>query len=414
MNEQLCFVLMPFREDLKTVYTEAIKTACEQAGFKAVRADELIGPYNIHRDIIEYIFSSDAIVADLTDCNPNVFYELGVAHAIANKTIMIMQKGQKPPFDIHNYRSIPYDLSAAGLRTLTGQIAEYLEHLAAWSKRPTNPVQEFKRDDVFITPEEAEKLRRALRQKDELLKASALEAATPKAELEKLQREHQALQGKLRTQTQKTIAKTEWEALQKQLQAKIAENAALEKENARLRAKAEPKPEARTTKVEKPKLLRDKPKQLSTDEVKAMLAEKGFYASDWNKAGKGIAHQYESKTINGGKVVQDHATGLMWQQSGSSNYITFAAAEEYLREMNSQSFAGFNDWRLPTLEEAMSLMEREKKNGHLYIDPIFDDTQSWIWTGDKAGGSSCWVAYFSNGYCGDQRADHGNSARLVR
>ncbi|MDZ7319996.1 MAG: nucleoside 2-deoxyribosyltransferase, partial [candidate division KSB1 bacterium] len=118
-TEKLCFVLMPFREELKAVYTDAIQPACERAGFKAVRADELVGPYNIHRDIIEYIFRSDVIITDLTGWNPNVFYEMGVAHAIDNKTIMIIQKGQDVPFDIHNYRCISYHLNETGLRELT-------------------------------------------------------------------------------------------------------------------------------------------------------------------------------------------------------------------------------------------------------------------------------------------------------
>lgn len=92
----------------------------------------MIGPYNIHRDIIESIFNSYAVVADLTDWNPNLFYELGVAHAIVNKTIMILQQGQKLPFDIHNYRCLSYEMSEAGLIALTHQIAEYLEHLSEW------------------------------------------------------------------------------------------------------------------------------------------------------------------------------------------------------------------------------------------------------------------------------------------
>ncbi|NUO81720.1 DUF1566 domain-containing protein [candidate division KSB1 bacterium] len=401
-NDKLCFVLMPFRNDLRTVYTEAIKTACDKAGFKAVRADELIGPFNIHRDIIEYIFSSDAIIADLTDWNPNVFYELGVAHAIANKTIMIVQKGQELPFDIHNYRCIAYDLSEPGLRALAYQVGEYLEHLEAWSKRPTNPVQEFKRDHVFIAPEEVKKLRRELQRKEAQLKASV-----PKAELEKVQRE-------LRAHMKNSVAKTEWEALQKQLQTKIAENIGLEQENARLQSEVKPAPQTRAAKPDKAKRLRDQPKKLSLEEVKAMLAKEGFYDDRWNKDGKGIIHQYETKKLGDGAVVLDHATGLMWQQSGSPNAVTYAAAESYVREKNNERFAGFNDWRLPTLEEAMSLMEREKKNGALYIDPVFDRTQQWIWTADRYSESSCWVAYFFNGGCNDRLVFNYFYVRLVR
>lgn len=408
-NDKLCFVVMPFQDDMRDVYWSAIKPACEQAGFRSLRVDELEGVFNINKKIIQNLFLSEAIIADLTHWRPNVFYEMGVAHAIGNKTIMIIQQDHKLPFDVSDYRCIIYQQTPEGFATLVTKLVGALNSLEHWRQEPSNPVQDFMPPEAALPLPKLNALQRELDHARHQLKS-----VVPKAELEKLQREHRALQRELRSQPQNMIAKTEWEALHKQLQAKLAENAALEKENARLRAKLEPKTEVRTTKVEKPKRLRDQPKQLASDEVKAMLAEKGFYDSDWNKEGKGITHQYESKTLNHGKVVQDHATGLMWQQSGSPKHMTYAEAEKYIREMNSQSFAGFNDWRLPTLEEAMSLMEREKKNGNLYIDPIFDRTQWWIWTGDKASGSSCWVAYFYYGSCYDLHVDLSYYVRLVR
>ena len=110
----------------------------------------------------------------------------------------------------------------------------------------------------------------------------------------------------------------------------------------------------------------------------------------------------------------DHATGLKWQQSGSPNYITYANAEEYIRNLNDERFAGFDDWCLPTLEEAMSLMEREKKNGDLYIDPVFDRAQRWIWTADKESAGRAWRVYFLNGYCYLSDFGYSNYVRAVR
>lgn len=104
---------------------------------------------------------------------------------------------------------------------------------------------------------------------------------------------------------------------------------------------------------------------------------------DWNKGwanprGKGIQHQFE--TGKGGQVVVDKTTGLMWQQSGSPKSMVYDDAKKYIAQLNREKFAGYSDWRLPTLEEAMSLMEPQKKNADLYIDPVFDNTQRWIWT----------------------------------
>ncbi|MCI0697976.1 hypothetical protein L0337_38990 [candidate division KSB1 bacterium] len=162
-NEKVCFVLMPFKKNLEAVYTKAIKPACNKAGFKAIRADKLIGPYNIHRDIIKHIFLSHAVVADLTDRNPNVFYEMGVAHAIDNKTIMIIRKRQKLPFDISSYRCISYDLSESGLKLLKQQIVESLKLINEWRQHPTNPVQEFKPREAFVSKSVLNDLNRELR-----------------------------------------------------------------------------------------------------------------------------------------------------------------------------------------------------------------------------------------------------------
>jgi len=72
---------------------------------------------------------------------------------------------------------------------------------------------------------------------------------------------------------------------------------------------------------------------------------------------------YESIERSGAKLVIDHATGLMWQQGGSDGFMTFAAAQEYVQKLNREKFAGYSDWRLPTLAEAMSLMEGDVADG---------------------------------------------------
>ena len=96
-DKPLCFVIMPFKEEYASVYNK-IKHAAEDENYICKRVDEVaIG--SITKNILQYIFYSKAIIADLTDSNPNVFYELGVAHAIGRKTILITQE-ERIPFDI--------------------------------------------------------------------------------------------------------------------------------------------------------------------------------------------------------------------------------------------------------------------------------------------------------------------------
>ncbi|ODS34036.1 MAG: hypothetical protein SCARUB_00809 [Candidatus Scalindua rubra] len=110
-----------------------------------------------------------------------------------------------------------------------------------------------------------------------------------------------------------------------------------------------------------------------------------------------IIHRYEEKSINGDGVVIDHATGLMWHQSGSSDYMRWDNARNWIGNLNYRKYAGYQDWRLPTLEEAVSLLEPGRRINNLYIDPVFNDEQWGIWSGDIYGAKGVWSVYFSLG-----------------
>jgi len=161
------------------------------------------------------------------------------------------------------------------------------------------------------------------------------------------------------------------------------------------------------------KPLRDESTSLSNDDVELMLKNKGFFDKYKNESGKGYPDQYTVSGTQYQQVVIDKTTGLMWQQSGSDTSMYYKDAQKYINELNSkEGFAGYKGWRLPTLEEAMSLMKPETKNG-LYIDPLFDKLQTWIWTPDLVkGGSWAWVVDFYNGVCYDDH--HFTSNYYVR
>jgi len=123
---------------------------------------------------------------------------------------------------------------------------------------------------------------------------------------------------------------------------------------------------------------------------------------DWGFVGYStINHSYELKSINGDKVVIDYATGLMWHQYGSDDSMVWKEVKQWVSALNGREYAGYRDWRLPTVEEATSLLESSKKNGDLYIDSVFDAELYTIWTGDKcdwsvkAGMEGMWSVGFS-------------------
>jgi len=96
-----------------------------------------------------------------------------------------------------------------------------------------------------------------------------------------------------------------------------------------------------------------------------------------------ISHDYEVNIIEDDKVVIDHATGLMWHQSGSFKNMSWKRAKKWVAELNEKGYAGFSNWRLPTLEETVSLLEPSETNGNQFIDPAFDKAQSSVWTCDS-------------------------------
>jgi len=107
-----------------------------------------------------------------------------------------------------------------------------------------------------------------------------------------------------------------------------------------------------------------------------------------------IQHYYKD---NEDGTITDHATGLMWQKSGSDNFINYENSKVYIGEINRKKFAGYSDWRLPTVDELKSLLTSDKQSNDLYINPIFDKTQCVCWTSDQRGPGSAWIVYFIDG-----------------
>jgi uncharacterized protein DUF4071 len=127
MSFPLCFVLMPFGAksdpnglviDFDSVYQDLIAPAIREASLEPLRADEEMSGGIIHKPMFERLVLCEYAVADLTTANANVFYELGVRHAVRPwSTVLIFAAGTRLPFDVAPLRALPYSIDGAGKLT---------------------------------------------------------------------------------------------------------------------------------------------------------------------------------------------------------------------------------------------------------------------------------------------------------
>jgi len=112
VEKNRCFFLMPFSHDFDIVYGKTKKFLNEN-GFVCNRADEISGSTPIISKILTEIMKSQYIIVDITNSNPNVYYELGIAHTLkeARNVLLIKRKDYKAPFDISHLTYIEYDPS---------------------------------------------------------------------------------------------------------------------------------------------------------------------------------------------------------------------------------------------------------------------------------------------------------------
>lgn len=117
-----CFVIMPFGKkkdvdgtevDFDHIYRELIEKAVEGLGVDCERCDEIIDAGSIHKKMFRGIFDADVAVVDITSLNPNVFYELGVRHALHPHVTLVIRKNSNlpPPFNINGINILGYDIT---------------------------------------------------------------------------------------------------------------------------------------------------------------------------------------------------------------------------------------------------------------------------------------------------------------
>jgi ClpX C4-type zinc finger len=129
--ENQCFYLCPFSEPFNAIYRDHVVPTIKKLGFPVKRADDVYSAQPIVEDIWEGICESEIILADVTGRNPNVMYEIGIAHTIGKPVIIITQTMDDVPFDLKHYRCIVYSYTPKGIKEFEERIAgtvKFLKH----------------------------------------------------------------------------------------------------------------------------------------------------------------------------------------------------------------------------------------------------------------------------------------------
>lgn len=135
------FVILPFQDGPLHICEEIKKQFKDR--FEINNAGDLDSSQSILKDIVKGIADADFIIADLTSENPNVFYELGLAHALNKQTIIITQSIGSLPFDIQSYRAIEYSTEFYKVNDLFTKLDNYLSQAESGEVSFGNPVSDF-------------------------------------------------------------------------------------------------------------------------------------------------------------------------------------------------------------------------------------------------------------------------------
>ena len=176
-GERRCFVIMPFGEkigpdgatvDFDFVYQELFREAATASGYEVVRCDEIARAGSVHDDMFTHIAMDDLVIVDITTSNPNVFYELGVRHALQPSiTVLTKRRDTDVPFNVQGQRVIEYPGTDGTWASARAEIRAFIEN-GLRDGRPDSPIftllqrarKDWKRERIASLAEHSYRLRR--------------------------------------------------------------------------------------------------------------------------------------------------------------------------------------------------------------------------------------------------------------
>ncbi len=139
--------------------------------------------------------------------------------------------------------------------------------------------------------------------------------------------------------------------------------------------------------------LPSRPAQMVEEDVVALVKEYNFVDIERNPDGR-----FDNYLVDNGDglTVTDLVTGLMWQRGGT-DIMSYRSQKLAVEELNREGFAGHSDWRLPTMAEALSLMEREKNTWDQFLHPCFSSEQPFIFVDATRRPGGYWFVDYKHG-----------------
>jgi len=135
-----------------------------------------------------------------------------------------------------------------------------------------------------------------------------------------------------------------------------------------------------------PRSLRGKPLAFKAGQIKILVRQSGLFERRYNLEGDAKGYLIDN---GDGLTVTDLTTNLMWQRGGSE-INSIRTIQNWIEGLNRSQFAGYDDWRLPTFEEALSLAVKTKNKKELYLHPCFSAGQPFVFTSDKRNPGGHW------------------------
>lgn len=193
-----CFVVSPIGEEgseirkrADQVFKYIVSPVCEECGFEAIRVDKINQADSITQTIIDYLISSELVIADITGHNPNAFYEMGYRASTGKAMIHLRERNENIPFDIAGIRAFDYDLGDLdSVEEIKNRLIKTIGTMSFEDIDNVEVTQESRNDNSQLLPvlyqiqDEIVKLRTEIHDKDTDTIQAIVKASVPTAPIE--------------------------------------------------------------------------------------------------------------------------------------------------------------------------------------------------------------------------------------